>query len=258
MQRRVRACVLIVDQRAAGKLRQQLAQRLMGVRTAAGGDEVHPVSRVDHGAEHRVLSVHRQHRRHCRFAPQNNVPPVQRQRQALSGSAQHIGIGVSVHQQNIPQGHHAAAEQLRGLAVEQDDIAVVQQAHARRDGDAQRRRILGVIQLDRIGVGALGKVVSRHGYPLFVHIQLFSDPLLQTVELAAAAGQKECGGGRAVDADHLLSNGRGQLFHRLLELCHHFVIGQLVFQAHNIGVVYGLSLPQRTLDVLRRLEIDQI
>ena len=253
----IRRRVLIVHQHTAGKFGQQLSQRPLRVRAGSCGDEAHAVSRVNDGAQRRLLLVHGQRRRNRRLAAQNDTPSVQRDGKALPVPAEYVGIGVAVHQQNVAQRQHAAAEQLRGFPVEQDDIAVVQQPKPRRDCDAQRRGVLGVVQLDAVGIDALGKVVARDGHPLFVHIQLLRHLFLQPVQLTAAAGKKQRRGRRAVGFEHLLGNGRGQLIHRLVDHRHRRFIGDLIFQSHDVGVANGLSLTQRALDLLRCLEVDQ-
>ena len=141
----IRRRVLIVHKHTAGKFGQQLSERSLRVRAAAGRDKAHAVSRMNDGAQRRLPLVHGQRCGHRRLAAQNDALPVQRDNKALPVPAEYVGIGVAVHQQNVAQRQHAAAEQLRGFPVEQDDIAVVQQPKPRRDRDAQRRGVLGVV-----------------------------------------------------------------------------------------------------------------
>ena len=247
-----------VDRRHAVKVRaHEIAEGLGRVRALLRGREADIVSRVDDVGQLRRFTVEQDDRRRRHRRAEELPLAVERERQVRAGLPDQVAVAVAVHHQDIPHDEHAAAEQFRRLAIEQDDIAVVDQAQARRDRDAERRRVLRVVEVVFLAVGVLLKLIARDGDAGRLDAQLLRHALLEPLQLAAAAGEEHRGGHLVVE----LQNTLGELLRQRRDGGRDHVADllarHLMGQAEDIRVADLVLIAQQHLDPLRLGKIDE-
>ena len=228
-----------------------------GVRALLRRGEADVVPGVNHIGQLRRLAVEQNHRRRGQGGAVELPLAVEGKGQVRAGLADEVAVAVAVHHQDVPHDEHAASEELRRLAVEQNDVAVVDEPQPRGDGDAQRRGVLRVVEVVFVAEGVLFKVVSGNGDPGGLDAQLLRHPFLQALQLAAAAGEEHRRGHLAVE----LQNAPGQLLskrgHRRGDQLPQLLGGGFVGDAQNVRVADLSLVVQGFFQPLRLLELHQ-
>ncbi len=247
-----------VNGNAARKISsQQIFQYPPGGVAGDGRDKFDAVARIDQSGGRRLLPVQLQHTGLGRLAPKDHPLAVHHHAQVLACPSQQVHRAVAVHHQQLQHGQGAAAEELGGISVEHDAVAVADEAQPGGNGDAQGGCQLRVVEVVVLRESADLIVVARQRHPALVHIQGLGHHLPQVLQLTAPSRQKQGGGRTAVQSEHPLGDLLGQYLGGCPDRFPKLAARDLLFHAQHVPVGDKI-LAQLGFHPLRRGEGDQV